>query len=149
MPYSANLTLRQFGLLLFFAGVGTRSGDAFAGTAFTVTGLQLFGLGLLSTALCALTVMLMGRALLGLSTARLWGVVAGTHTQPAALAFAVERSGGDERDGTLHRSVYRLCNFVHDALAIVVSQDGTVRFVKWHEGEVTYRDHVSRSVLDV
>jgi hypothetical protein len=54
-----------------------------------------------------------------------------------------------ESDGTRHRSVYRLCNFVHDALAIVVSQDGTVRFVKWHEGEVTYWDHVSASVLDV
>ena len=54
-----------------------------------------------------------------------------------------------ERDGTRHRSAYRLCNFVHDALAIVVSQDGTVRFVKWHEGEVTYWDHVSTSVLDV
>jgi hypothetical protein len=48
-----------------------------------------------------------------------------------------------ESDGTRHRSAYRLCNFVHDALAIVVSQDGTVRFVKWHEGEVTYWDHVS------
>lgn len=54
-----------------------------------------------------------------------------------------------ERDGTRHRSAYRLCNFVHDALAIVVSQDGTVRFVKWHESEVTYWDHVSTSVLDV
>jgi putative transport protein len=100
MPYSANLTLRQFGLLLFFAGMGTRSGGAFASTAFTVTGLQLFGIGLASTALCVLTVMLMGRALLGLSTARLWGVVAGTHTQPAALAFAVERSGGEEPNAT-------------------------------------------------
>ena len=54
-----------------------------------------------------------------------------------------------ESDGTRHRSVYRLCNFVHDALAVVVSQDGTTRFVKWHEGEVTYWDHVSTSVLDV
>jgi hypothetical protein len=54
-----------------------------------------------------------------------------------------------ESDGTRHRSAYRLCDLVHDALAIVVSQDGTVRFVKWHEGEVTYWDHVSTSVLDV
>ena len=54
-----------------------------------------------------------------------------------------------ERNGTRHRSAYRLCNFVHNALAIVVSQDGTVRFVKWHEGEITYWDHVSTSVLDV
>lgn len=54
-----------------------------------------------------------------------------------------------ESVGTRHRSAYRLCNFVHDAVAIVVSQDGTVRFVKWHDGEVTYWDHVATSVLDV
>ena len=95
MPYSANVTLRQFGLLLFFAGVGTHSGSAFANTAFTLMGLQLFGLGLASTTLCAVTVMLLGRAVLGPGVARLWGVVAGTHTQPAALAYAVERSGGE------------------------------------------------------
>src|SRR5581483_11732763 len=32
MPYSANLTLRQIGIVLFLAGVGTRSGQAFAHT---------------------------------------------------------------------------------------------------------------------
>lgn len=96
MPYSASLTLRQFGLLLFFAGVGTRSGAAFARTAPTLTGVTLFGVGALATLLCALTIMLLGRRLLGLGTARLWGVVAGAHTQPAALSFAVERSGSEE-----------------------------------------------------
>ncbi|HEY8518178.1 MAG TPA: hypothetical protein VIS07_21925 [Candidatus Binatia bacterium] len=54
-----------------------------------------------------------------------------------------------ESVGTRHRSAYRLCNFVHDAVAIVVSQDGTVRVVKWHDGEVTYWDYVSTSVLDL
>jgi hypothetical protein len=54
-----------------------------------------------------------------------------------------------ESVGQRHRSAYRLCNFVHDAVAIVVSQDGTVRFVKWHDGIVTYWDNVATSVLDV
>jgi len=54
-----------------------------------------------------------------------------------------------ESVGTRHRSAYRLCNFVHDAVAIVVSQDGTVLVVKWHDGEVTYWDYVSTSVLDL
>jgi len=54
-----------------------------------------------------------------------------------------------ESVGQRHRSAYRLCNFVHDAVVIVVSQDGTVRFVKWHDGEVTYWDNVATSVLDV
>ena len=96
MPYSANLTLRQFGLLLFFAGVGTRSGGAFASTAPTLTGLTLFAVGAASTIACALTIMLLGRTVLRLSTPQLWGVVSGAHTQPAALAFAVERSGSEE-----------------------------------------------------
>ncbi len=96
MPYSASLTLRQFGLLLFFAGVGTRSGAAFARTAPTLTGATLFAVGALATLLCALTIMLLGRRFLALGTARLWGVVAGAHTQPAALAFALERSGSEE-----------------------------------------------------
>jgi hypothetical protein len=44
-------------------------------------------------------------------------------------------------DGTRHRSAYRLCSRVPDALALVVSQDGGVRFVAAHRGEVTFWDH--------
>jgi hypothetical protein len=50
-------------------------------------------------------------------------------------------------DGTRHRSVYRLCSRVPDALALVVSQDGGVRFVAAHRGEVTFWDHAIE-VLD-
>jgi len=46
-----------------------------------------------------------------------------------------------DRVGTRHRSAYRLCARLRDALAIVVSQDGSARFVTWHEGAVTYWDH--------
>jgi DNA integrity scanning protein DisA with diadenylate cyclase activity len=45
--------------------------------------------------------------------------------------------------GTRHRSAYRLCAQFPEALAIVLSQDGGVRFVAWHEGAVTYWDHTS------
>ncbi|HVO68904.1 MAG TPA: hypothetical protein VMT24_02595 [Aggregatilineaceae bacterium] len=51
--------------------------------------------------------------------------------------------------GTRHRSVYRLCQALHEALAIVVSQDGTVRFVQWRQGAVTYWEQVATSVLDI
>lgn len=96
MPYSASLTLRQFGLLLFFAGVGTRSGAAFVRTAPTLLGATLFGVGALATLVCALTITIVGGRSLGLTRARLWGVLAGAHTQPAALSFAVERTGSEE-----------------------------------------------------
>ncbi len=45
-----------------------------------------------------------------------------------------------EEVGTRHRAAYRLCHELHDALAIVISQDGNVRLVKWHNGSVTYWD---------
>jgi hypothetical protein len=43
--------------------------------------------------------------------------------------------------GTRHRSAYRLITAVPEALAIVVSQDGSVRFVSAHTGTVTYWEH--------
>jgi hypothetical protein len=43
--------------------------------------------------------------------------------------------------GTRHRSAFRLCHAMPEALVVVVSQDGTVRFVRWQEGRVTYWDH--------
>jgi hypothetical protein len=50
--------------------------------------------------------------------------------------------------GTRHRSAYRLCRALHGVLAVVVSQDGQVRFVRWLDGEVTYWDQLSTSILD-
>ena len=50
--------------------------------------------------------------------------------------------------GARHRSVFRFCNAVHEAIAIVISQDRLVRFVKWKEGMVTYWDHVATSIMD-
>ncbi len=44
-------------------------------------------------------------------------------------------------DGTRHRSAYRLCSRIPEALALVVSQDGGVRFVSMHRGQVTFWDH--------
>ncbi len=43
--------------------------------------------------------------------------------------------------GTRHRSAYRLSEALPAALAIVVSQDGGVRFVTRHRGSVTYWEH--------
>ena len=50
--------------------------------------------------------------------------------------------------GARHRSAFRFCNAVHEAIAIVVSQDRLVRFVKWKGGMVTYWYHVATSIMD-
>ena len=43
--------------------------------------------------------------------------------------------------GMRHRSVYRLCNVLRDALGIVVSQDGRARFVRWNNSQIMYWNH--------
>jgi hypothetical protein len=43
-----------------------------------------------------------------------------------------------DRVGTRHRSAYRLCQALHEVLAVVVSQDGGLRFIRWHVDGVTY-----------
>lgn len=91
LPYSAGLTLRQLGLVLFLAGVGTRSGGAFLGTLQQGGGLTIFLVGAALTCLVALATVLVGRRLLHIPLGTLSGLLAGIHTQPAALAFASER----------------------------------------------------------
>lgn len=51
-----------------------------------------------------------------------------------------------EMVGTRHRAAYRLCQHLHDALAVVISQDGDVEFVKWLNGAVTYWKHAPSGV---
>ena len=53
------------------------------------------------------------------------------------------------REGTRHRSVYRLCQCDPEVLAIVISHDGGVRFVKQLDGRVAYWDHASVGIRDV
>jgi len=47
-----------------------------------------------------------------------------------------------EGAGTRHRTAYRLCREYAPCLAIVVSQDGAVKFVANHQDKVTYWNHL-------
>jgi hypothetical protein len=72
------------------------------------------------------------------------GVILGDIDKVQTVARALDTEGEfvetelSEWVGTRHRAAYRLCHELHDAFAIVISQDGNVRFVKWHNGSVTY-----------
>ncbi|MBI2395487.1 MAG: transporter [Deltaproteobacteria bacterium] len=94
-PFSANITLRQLGLVLFLAGVGTRTGWAFASALRGGSALPI----LASAAAIAFVVpsltMLIGRTVLRIPWGVLLGVVSGIQTQPAALAFANEQTKDD------------------------------------------------------
>jgi hypothetical protein len=59
------------------------------------------------------------------------------------LAGTQKRLVRTDRVGTRHRSAYRLCQAVHDALALVVSQDGGLRFIRWHDDGVAYWEQVA------
>jgi hypothetical protein len=54
-----------------------------------------------------------------------------------------------DRVGTRHRSAYRLCQSLHAALIIVVSQDGGVRFIRWQDERVTYFDQIATGPWEV
>ena len=54
-----------------------------------------------------------------------------------------------DRVGTRHRSAYRLCQAVRGAIAVVISQDGGLRFVRWHDDAVTYWDQVATGPWEV
>jgi len=54
-----------------------------------------------------------------------------------------------DRVGTRHRSVYRLCGAVPEAVGIVVSQDGGVRLVAHKDGRVTYWDQLGTGPMEI
>jgi putative transport protein len=95
LPYSANLTLRQIGLVLFLAGIGTRAGYAFVSMLARGEGLTVFLAGAAITCLTALTTLWLGHRILKIPLGLLIGMLAGLQTQPAVLAFASEQAGND------------------------------------------------------
>ena len=80
------------------------------------------------------------------------GLILGDIDKVQTVARALDTEGElietelSEGVGTRHRAAYRLCHELHDAHAIVISQDGNVRFVKWHNGSVTYWDQAPTGI---
>jgi putative transport protein len=95
LPFSAGLTLRQIGLVLFLAGVGSRSGWVFARTFGEPGAWQLFAAGAAVTIATSVAALWAGRRLLRVRPDVLLGMVSALHTQPAALAFATDSAGDD------------------------------------------------------
>ena len=89
LPYSANLTLRQIGLILLLATVGIRSGHTFVETLQTGGAGWIFLAGTLLSLGTALSILLVGYKLFKLPFGLLTGMVA---NQPAILDFALQRS---------------------------------------------------------
>lgn len=95
LPYSVNMTLRQVGLVMLLAGIGTRAGYGFVSTFATEGGFSIFAAGAAITFLTALATLWAGHRLMKIPMNLLIGMVGGCQTQPAVLAYTLEQTGND------------------------------------------------------
>ncbi|MEA4910201.1 MAG: aspartate:alanine exchanger family transporter [Anaerolineaceae bacterium] len=116
IPYSANLTLRQVGLILFLAGIGTRSGYAFFNTLANGGGQEIFLAGAVITFLASLAALWIGYRRLHVPMGILVGILAGMQTQPAVLGFGLEQTRS-ELPNVGYASVYPLAMILKILLA--------------------------------
>jgi putative transport protein len=95
MPINANTAFRELGIIFFLACVGLGAGAKFVETAFSATGLQWMALGAAVTTIPLLIVGVIARKWLKLNYLTLVGVLAGSMTDPPALAFANKLANSD------------------------------------------------------
>lgn len=88
LPKSSNMILKDIGIVLFLACVGLNSGDQFFETLFNGNGLYWMGCAALITVLPLLIIGLVARLTNKLNYLTLCGLLAGSMTDPPALAFA-------------------------------------------------------------
>jgi putative transport protein len=94
LPYTANLVIRQVGLVFFLAAIGTKAGPGF-GTTFRAGGWGLIAAGALITSFVAVAAIIAGYKYLKLPMSAVMGVVSGMHTQPACLAYANQQAANE------------------------------------------------------
>ena len=95
MPANVNLAFREFGIALFFAAVGLMAGAKFFSTVFSPVGALWLFAGLFVTVPPLLVVGVFARAVLKMNFMALSGLLAGSMTDPPALAFASNISRSD------------------------------------------------------
>ena len=85
---SANLMLREIGIALFLASVGVKAGANFVQTVVEGDGLLYVGCGFLITIIPLLIMGLVARFYYKMNYCTLMGLMAGSTTDPPALAYA-------------------------------------------------------------
>jgi putative transport protein len=88
MPLNANIAFRELGILLFLSCVGLKAGEKFIEMVMTANGLVWLGAAVLVTALPLLSVGFVARRFFKLNFMSMSGLIAGSMTDPPALAFA-------------------------------------------------------------
>ncbi|MEO5713316.1 MAG: putative transporter [Luteolibacter sp.] len=123
MPVNTNLAFREFGISLFFAAVGLGAGGKFFATVFSSIGVQWLLAGACVTILPLLIVGIFARVVLKMNFMDLSGLLAGSMTDPPALAFA-SNIAGSEAPSVAYATVYPLTTLLRilsaQVLAIVL-----------------------------
>ena len=92
----ANLALREIGIVLFLACVGLKSGSRFLEVLLSGSGFYWMAAGAVLTFVPLMIVGLVGRKVFKLDYPTLCGVLAGSMTDPPALAFATNITKSDQ-----------------------------------------------------
>ena len=95
MPFSANLVLRQIGLVFFLAGIGVKAGQGF-GSTFQSEGIVVMAAGAMLTTIISFLTLSIGYKYLHLPMSAVMGVASALSTQPAALAYANQQAQNDQ-----------------------------------------------------
>ncbi|WP_213803029.1 putative transporter [Escherichia coli] len=112
MPPSANLALRELGIVLFLSVVGLKSGGDFVNTLVNGEGLSWIGYGALITAVPLITVGILARMLAKMNYQTMCGMLAGSMTDPPALAFANNLHPTSGAAALSYATVYPLVMFL-------------------------------------
>ncbi|MCT8737241.1 putative transporter [Glaesserella parasuis] len=111
MPPSANLALREIGIVLFLAVVGWKAGGNFLNTLLSNNGLAWIGYGAIITFIPLIVTGLVARIYGKLNYLSLCGLLAGSMTDPPALAFANGIKEGNGAAALSYATVYPLVMF--------------------------------------
>ncbi len=108
---SANLMLREVGLALFLACVGLNAGNGFIDTIVNNGGFAWIGYGFLITIIPLLIVGCIGRYFFKVNYFTLMGLIAGSTTDPPALAYS-NATAGNDAPSVGYATVYPLSMFL-------------------------------------
>ena len=108
---SANLMIREIGIAMFLAAVGFGAGKTFIPTLLA-GGYAWIGYGVIITLIPLLLMGAVGRMWLKLDYFTLMGVLAGSTTNPPALAYATTVSSTNDRAAGAYSTVYPLTMFL-------------------------------------
>ena len=119
LPHSVSATLTHLGMLMFLAYAGSNAGAALADALASDLGPRLLATGAVVTVLVAVGLIVTRRVSAAYGPT-LAGVMAGTQTQPAVLAYANDVTRADPRVNLGYALVYPVAMIVKVVLAPII-----------------------------